>query len=276
MPLRSALFIPCANARALAKARDLDADALIFDLEDAVGESEWASALASLVSTLEAGGIRTANLMVRIQPLHLEATADALGQIIRSKAISGIVVPKVEGPEILHRVRSALPNSIDLWAMIETPRGVVRLNDTAGEAEHGRLRGLIAGPNDLRKGLRTRPVDGRQDILFALSQIVLHAKAHGLAVLDGVYNQFRDEAGFKAECRQGRDLGFDGKTLIHPGQIDGANAAFSPTEDEIDWAQAVVKAFADSQAGVISVNGEMVERLHLAQAHEILNYLRDK
>jgi len=273
---RSALFIPCANPRALAKARDVVADALIFDLEDAVGESEWAGALAALVSTLESGGIKASNLMVRIQPLHLEATADALGQIIRSKAISGIVVPKVEGPDILHRVRSALPNSIALWAMIETPMGIVRLNDIASEAEHGRLMGLIAGPNDLRKGLRTRPVDGRQDILFALSQIVLHAKAHGLAVLDGVYNQFRDDAGFTAECRQGRDLGFDGKTLIHPCQIDGANAAFSPTEAEIAWAEAVVKAFADSQAGVISINGEMVERLHLEQAQDILSYLRDK
>jgi len=273
---RSALFIPCANARALARARDIDADALIFDLEDAVGQNEWAGALAGLVSTLETGGIRARNIMVRIQPLHLEATADALGQIIRSKAISGIVVPKVEGPDILHRVRGALPNSIDLWAMIETPMGIVRLDDIAREAEHGRLEGLIAGPNDLRKGLRTRPVPGRQDLLFALSQIVMHARAYGLVALDGVYNQFRDEVGFAAECRQGRDLGFDGKTLIHPSQIASANAAFSPSDEDVAWAEAVIGAFESSDAGVISINGEMVERLHLEQAREILAYLRDK
>ncbi|WP_443749186.1 HpcH/HpaI aldolase/citrate lyase family protein [Asticcacaulis solisilvae] len=270
---RSALFIPCANARALAKARDLDADALIFDLEDAVGESEWAGALAGLVSTLEAGGIKAPNVLVRIHPVHLDATADALGQLVRSKAVGGIVVPKVETPDTLHRVRDALPRLQGLWAMIETPLGVARLTDIAG---HVPLAGLIAGPNDLRKGLRTRPMPDRQDILFALSQIVLHARAHGLVALDGVYNQFKDEAGFLAECRQGRDLGFDGKTLIHPSQVAGANAAFSPSADEIAWAEAVVGAFENSEAGVISVNGEMVERLHLEQAREILNQRRDK
>lgn len=273
---RSALFIPCANARALAKARDLDADALIFDLEDAVGQNEWAGALAGLVSVLEAGGIKAPNVLVRIQPLHLETIAEALGQIIRNRGLSGIVIPKVETADILHRVRAALPHAVDLWAMIETPMGIVRLDDIAGEAEHGRLKGLIAGPNDLRKGLRTRPVPGRQDLLFALSQIVLHARAHGLVALDGVYNQYTDEVGFAAECRQGRDLGFDGKTLIHPSQIAGANAGFSPSDAELTWADAVVKAFAATDAGVISVNGEMVERLHLEQALEILAYRRDK
>ncbi len=270
---RSVLFIPCANARALAKARDLDADALIFDLEDAVGKNEWAGALAGLVSTLEAGGIRAANVLVRIQPLHLDATADALDQLVRSKAISGVVVPKVETPEILDRVRQAIPRVDGLWAMVETPLGVTRLSDIAG---HVPLAGLIAGPNDLRKGLRTRPMPERQDILFALSQIVLHARAQGLIALDGVYNQYKDETGFAAECRQGRDLGFDGKTLIHPDQVTAANAAFSPSDGEFAWAEAVVKAFAASEAGVVSVNGEMVERLHLEQARDILTYLRDR
>ncbi len=273
---RSALFIPSANVRALAKAREIDADALIFDLEDAVGESEWAGALAALVSTLEAGGMKSPAILVRIHPLHLDATADALNHLVRNRAIGGIVVPKVETPDTLHRVREAFPRAQGLWAMVETPLGVARLGDIAAMAGHVPLKGLIAGPNDLRKGLRTRPMPDRQDILFALSQIVLHARAHGLVALDGVYNQFLDEAGFAAECRQGRDLGFDGKTLIHPAQIAGANAAFSPSEDETAWARAVVKAFEASEAGVISVNGEMVERLHLEQAREILNYLRDK
>jgi citrate lyase subunit beta/citryl-CoA lyase/(3S)-malyl-CoA thioesterase len=276
MSFRSALFIPCANARALTKARDLDADALIFDLEDAVGESEWAGALAALVSTLEAGGIVAPNVMVRIHPLHLDATADALNHLVRSKAIAGILVPKVETPDILQRVRTAFPRIQGLWAMIETPLGVARLGDIAGTAGQLPLKGLIAGPNDLRKGLRTRPLPDRQEILFALSQIVLYARAHGLVALDGVYNQFKDEAGFAAECRQGRSLGFDGKTLIHPAQIDRANAAFSPSDEDIAWAKAVVTAFETSEAGVISVNGEMVERLHLEQAQDILDYLRDR
>jgi len=273
---RSVLFIPCANARALAKARDVDADALIFDLEDAVGASEWAGALAGLVSTLEAGGIKAPTVLVRIHPLHLDATADALNHLVRSKAIAGIVVPKVETPDILQRVRTAFPRVQGLWAMIETPLGVVRLGDIADMTGRLPLQGLIAGPNDLRKALRTRPMPDRQDILFALSQIVLHARAHGLKALDGVYNQFRDEAGFAAECRQGRNLGFDGKTLIHPAQVAAANAAFSPSDEDIAWAKAVVRAFEASEAGVISVNGEMVERLHLDQAQDILNYLRDR
>jgi citrate lyase subunit beta/citryl-CoA lyase/(3S)-malyl-CoA thioesterase len=276
MSFRSALFVPCANARALMKARDLDADVLIFDLEDAVGASEWAGALAGLVSTLEAGGIKAPTVLVRIHPLHLDATADALNHLVRRKAIAGIVVPKVETPDILQRVRSGFPRIQGLWAMIETPLGVARLGDLADMAGHVPLKGLIAGPNDLRKGLRTRPLPDRQDILFALSQIVLHARAHGLKALDGVYNQFRDEAGFAAECRQGRSLGFDGKTLIHPAQVVAANAAFSPSSDEIAWAEAVVKAFEASEAGVISLGGEMVERLHLEQAQDILAYLRDR
>jgi len=154
--------------------------------------------------------------------------------------------------------------------MIETASGVANLATTVLMARGNGLKGLIAGPNDLRKDLRTRPMNGRADILFALSQIVLYGRAHGLIVLDGVYNQYTDEIGFAAECAQGRSLGFDGKTLIHPAQIAACEAAFSPSEAEIAWAKAVVAAFEGSSAGVVSVGGEMVERLHLEQAQAIL------
>jgi citrate lyase beta subunit len=267
---RSALFVPCGNAKALGKAASLTADALIFDLEDAVAPDGWAGALAGLVATLEAGGFVAGQILVRIDPRHAAATIGALDQSLRAGTISGIVVPKVETAEALHTVRNALPRDTGVWAMIETPGGVVNLADIASVIG---LKGLIAGPNDLRKGLRTRPMEARQDILAALSQIVLHARAHGLVALDGVYNQYADEIGFAAECDQGRSLGFDGKTLIHPSQIAAANLAFSPSDAEIAWAQAVVAGFEGANEGVISVNGEMVERLHLEQAQAILGLI---
>ncbi len=174
-------------------------------------------------------------------------------------------MPKVGGTEDLRGIMMAWPK-VALWAMIETAEGAANLWEIAGLP----LKGLIAGPNDLRQSLRTRPMPDRQDILFALSQVVLYGRANGLIVLDGVYNQYTDEIGFAAECEQGRSLGFDGKTLIHPAQIEGANRAFSPSEAEVEWARAVVSAFEGSSAGVMPVNNEMVERLHLAQAKDIL------
>ena len=257
---RSVLFIPCANAKAMAKAATLQCDALIFDLEDAVGDDERDSALALLAETL-AGAFVANTVLVRIHPQYLGGIHKALAGL----RIDGLVVPKVNGPEDIRGVAHVWPK-IPLWAMIETAQGVVHARDIAASG----VSGLIAGPNDLRKDLRTRPMADRTDILFALSQIVLHARAQDLIVLDGVYNAFRDEAGFKAECERGRSLGFNGKTLIHPGQIAACEAAFSPSDDEIAWAKAVVTAFEGSAAGVVSVNGEMVERLHLEQARRIL------
>lgn len=258
---RSTLFVPCANARAMAKAHGLACDALIFDLEDAVGPEEWTTALDSLVAALKTGGFAAANVMVRIHPGSLNAIRKALDGL----HIDGLVVPKVGGTEDVRGILTAWPK-LPVWAMIETAEGVGNLWEIAGLP----LKGLIAGPNDLRKSLRTRAMPERQDILFALSQIILYGRANGLVVLDGVYNQFQDEAGFAAECVQGRSLGFDGKTLIHPAQIAAANRAFSPSEADIAWATSVVAAFAGTTAGVVPVGGEMVERLHLAQAQEIL------
>ena len=258
--LRSVLFIPCANPKAMAKAATLTCDALIFDLEDAVGDDERDAALVRLAETL-AGAFMAKTVLVRIHPQYLNAIHKALAGL----RIDGLVVPKVGSLSDITGVAHVWPK-IPLWAMIETTLGVVNLREIVSSG----VKGLIAGPNDLRKDLRTRPMADRADILFALSQIVLHARANDLVVLDGVYNQYTDEVGFAVECEHGRSLGFDGKTLIHPAQIAACEAAFSPSEAEIAWAKAVVKAFEGSTAGVVSVNGEMVERLHLEQAKRIL------
>lgn len=260
--IRSVLFVPSANARAVSKAPALACDALIFDLEDAVGADEREAALANLRGVL-GSAFAARQVLVRVHPASLNTIHTALTGL----RLDGLVVPKVETPDAVRAIAHLWPG-VPLWAMIETPMAVARLADIVKAP----LAGLIAGPNDLRKGLRTRPLPDRTDILFALSQIVLYARANGLVALDGVYNQFRDAEGFAAECDQGRALGFDGKTLIHPDQIAACEAAFSPSETEITWARAVVAAFAGSAAGVVSVNGEMVERLHLAQAEAILSF----
>jgi citrate lyase beta subunit len=260
MRFRSVLFIPCGNPRAMAKAPGLRCDALIFDLEDAVGDLERDAALVALADILKREFVAP-TVLVRIHPQYLNAIHRAL----KDARFDGIVIPKVNGTEDIRAVMMAWPK-MPVWAMIETAEGAANLWEIAGLP----LKGLIAGPNDLRKDLRTRPMPGRQDILFALSQIVLFGRANGKVVLDGVYNQFRDIEGFVVECDQGRSLGFDGKTLIHPDQIAPCELAFGPSPDEIAWAKSVVAAFEGSEAGLLAVNGEMVERLHLDQAQKIL------
>ncbi len=258
---RSVLFVPCANPKAMAKAHGLIVDALIFDLEDAVGDSQRDGALAALAQALKTGGFSAKTLLVRIHPQYINATYKALHGLM----FDGLVVPKVGNPEDLRGLMNLWPK-VPVWAMIETAEGVANLWEIAGMP----LRGLIAGPNDLRQSLHSRPMLERQDILFALSQIVLHGRANTLVVLDGVYNAFQDEAGFISECAQGRSLGFDGKTLIHPSQIKACEAAFNPSDSEIEWAREVTAAFEDTQAGVVTVKGQMVERLHLEAARRIL------
>ncbi len=261
MPFRSALFIPCGNARAMEKARTLEPDVLIFDLEDAVASEARNAATAALAEALRDGGLLARRVLVRIHPGSLNAIHQALAGL----PIDGLVVPKVDTPDDLRAVAHVWPG-MPLWAMIETAKGVTRLAEIAAEP----LAGLIAGPNDLRKDLHARPLPERGDIAFALSQIVLYGRANDLIVLDGVFNAFRDDAGFAADCAHGRALGFDGKTLIHPDQIEPCHRSFSPSQAEVAWAKAVVAAFAGSTAAVVPVRGEMVERLHLAQAEAIL------
>lgn len=254
--IRSALFVPADNPRALAKTASLRPDAFIFDLEDAVGPHAREGAVATLLAHLNATSFGEAKCLVRL-PKDLDPTA-----LLATGKVDGIVVPKVAAAE------DVTGFDVPVWAMIETPQGVANIANITASG----VAGLIAGPNDLRAALRSRPLPDRQDIAFALSQIVLHARAHGIAALDGVYNAYRDAEGFVAECEHGRALGFDGKTLIHPSQIDPANVAFGPSKTDLDWARAVVAAFeAQPDAGVLSVSGEMVERLHLETARRWLS-----
>lgn len=265
--LRSVLFVPAANVRALQKSPELTPDALIFDLEDSAGTSERERALGDLIAVLETGRFAAPTRLVRINMDSLSETIAALTTYISSGILSGIVVPKVSGAGSLEAVAALCPPQTDLWAMIETPMGVVNLEPICRAKVS--LRGLIVGPNDLRAGLRVGATPERREIEYVLAKVVLHARAHGMAVLDGVYNRYQDEDGLERESAQGKALGFDGKTLIHPAQIEVANRIFGPTGAQIEWAKAVVAGFEQPEnhdKGVIAVGGEMVERMHLDTA----------
>ena len=271
-PARSVLYLPASNARAIEKTRTLACDVAILDLEDAVAPGAKVEARAAAVAAVRSGGFGP-RLGVRINALDTEWGADDLAALADT-AVDVVVVPKVEGAAALSEVASRLTDSNALWAMIETPRALVDLKDIA-EAD-GALSGLMLGVNDLAKDLRTGASADREPLKPWLAAVVAHARANGLTVIDGVFNRIRDEVGFAAECAQGRLYGFDGKSLIHPAQIEGANAAFGPSPDEIEWARKVVAAFAAPEAaglGVIRVEGEMVERLHLHQAQDFLSVL---
>ncbi len=274
-PLRSVLFVPADRARAVEKAAGLGADALILDLEDAIAPEAKSAARQAAAGALEswrgAGGVRA----VRINALGtdgFEADAAACAYI----APDAVVIPKVEGAAGLMAAREALDEGGyrgPVWAMIETPLAVLRLAEIAAAAEDARLQVLIAGTNDLSALLRLPPEGARAAMAPHLAAIVLAARACGAAALDGVFNAHTDADGFAAEARAGRAMGFDGKTLIHPYQVGPANAAFAPTEAELDWARAVEAAFADpanAGKGAIPVRGEMAERLHLDRARAML------
>ena len=266
---RSILYLPASNARAVEKARGLSCDVAVLDLEDAVAPEMKAEARAAAVAAAHQGGFGP-RLGVRINGQDTPWGADDLAAL-RDAPVDLIVAPKVESATMVHALSRDLRPGVDLWAMIETPRALVDLRDIA-EAD-GALAGLMLGVNDLAKDLKTGAAPDREPLKPWLATVVAQARANGLLVLDGVFNRIKDEAGFVAECAQGRLYGFDGKSLIHPSQIEGANAAFGPSPDEIAWARAVVAAFAAPPAeglGVIRVEGEMVERLHLHAAEALL------
>jgi citrate lyase subunit beta/citryl-CoA lyase/(3S)-malyl-CoA thioesterase len=263
LPLRSVLFVPAANDKAMSKVATLAADALILDLEDSAGVAEKAEALKRVVRALEAGGFVAPVVLVRVDPELKTPILQALTRFV-GHGLHGYAVPKVGLPVHLHGYEAPV------WAMIETAKGVLNLREICTAPG---LQGLIAGPNDLRADLRVSATPERTELQLALSHIVLHGRAFGLSVIDGVYNAFRDEEGLRRECENGRAMGFDGKTLIHPAQIAVANAVFAATAAQLDWARAVVAAFAqpeNADRGVVSVNGEMVERMHLATAQRWL------
>ena len=275
--IRSALFVPASKPRAIEKAAHVGADLLILDLEDAVGPDEKDEARARVAETLDSWSASGAIRAVRVNGPDTAWNAADMREAARADAI---VLPKVNQVGDLHAARSALSahgTSIPIWAMVETPLGVMNLNGIASATGTG-LAGLIAGTNDLAKELRCTAEQARLALVPHLAAIVCAARARGLYALDGVYNQFRDPKGFRAEAEQGRTLGFDGKTLIHPGQVDLAHLYFGPTSAELERAARIVAAFADPEnagKGVISLDGDMVERLHLDAARALLSAAGD-
>ena len=270
---RSALYMPASNPRAIAKARNLPCDVVILDLEDAVAPDEKAAARDRVVAEVAAGGFGARELVVRVNALDTVWGADDIAAM-RDIGVDAVLVPKIASAADLAAVRAAL--GIDgppIWAMIETCGGVLELPAIARAARESRLTALIAGTNDLAKELRCRPGIDRTPLVPALMAIVTAARSAGLVALDGVCNALDDPARLAAEAEQGASFGYDGKTLIHPAQIAAANTAFGPTPDQLAWARRVVAAFADganADKGAIRLDGEMVERLHLAEAKAML------
>lgn len=274
-PRRSVLYMPGANARALDKARTLDADALILDLEDAVAPDAKAQARAQVAAALREGGYGRRECIVRVNALDTPWGLDDVRAIAQAGA-DAVLLPKVESPAQLAALAQALdaagaPADLPLWAMAETPLGFLRLDAIAGG--HARLAAIVVGTSDLVKDLHARHTPSRDETLLARSLAVMAARAHGLAVLDGVHLDLNDDAGLQDACRQGRDQGFDGKTLIHPRQIAAANAAFAPTPEELDAARKRLDAWKAAQAegkGVAVVDGALVENLHASEAERVL------
>lgn len=266
---RTALYLPASNPRAIAKARELPADIIILDLEDAVAPEAKADARALAVAALGEGGFGTRELVVRVNGLDTEWGEADLLALSRCNA-AAVLVPKIAAASDLAAYRSKLGGSTPLWAMIETAASLFRLDEIASAAG---LEAFVMGTNDLAKETGARLGGLRLPFVGALGLAVAAARAHGIAILDGVYNDIEDEAGFAAEARQAVDFGFDGKTLIHPRQIDPCNIAFSPDAADIAWARRILAAFDESEntsKGAIRVDGKMVERLHLHRARSVL------
>lgn len=267
-PYRSALYIPGSKERALDKARTLATDVILFDLEDAVAPDEKPVARSTLSAELGKGGYGARLRIVRINGLDTPwGQEDA--HAVASMDCDGVLLPKVDGPGDLDALAELVPD-LPIWAMMETPLGILNANAIAA---HPRLVGFVIGTNDLAKDLTTRPVPDRAPLWTALQTCVLAARANGIVVLDGVYNAFKDDEGLAVECAQGRDFGMDGKTLIHPAQLAIANAAFAPSDAEIDLAKRQIAAFEAAEAdgqGVAVVDGKIVENLHIVTARATL------
>ena len=274
-PRRSALYMPASNAKAMAKARDVAADVVIFDLEDAVAPGQKDTAREAACAALYTGGFGHREVVVRINGLDTEWGAADIEALARAGA-DAILVPKIASPQDVLRYHEALsraPSELQLWAMIETPGAVLRLDAIASLAKSTRMAAWILGLNDLAKDTRAQLTPGRAAFQAVLTLSVAAARMAGLAILDGVCNEFRDEAAFRAEAEQGRLFGFDGKSLIHPAQIAIANEIFSPSAAEQAWAQEVIAAFdrpENDGLGAIQVAGRMVERLHLDDARRVV------
>lgn len=278
-PLRSALYLPATNRRAIDKARILPADAVIFDLEDAVAPEAKDEARRNLEKAFADGRVASGINVIRVNALGSDELAADL-ETVRRCAPNALLLPKVSRRQDLVEIRQRIEGGgegarLSLWCMIETAQGLLRAADIAGAAADPRwpMECFVIGTNDIARETRVSAGEGRRYLLPWLMSAVLAAKANGLAILDGVWNDFKDAQGFDAEAAQGRGMGFDGKTLIHPTQIEPANRAFAPAPEAIAHARAVVQAFADpahASKGVINLNGQMIELLHLEMAQQIL------
>src|SRR5260221_3168385 len=274
-PRRSALYMPGANSRALEKARGLDADGLIFDLEDAVAPDAKAAARAAVVAAVSIGGYGERELLVRVNALGTQWGEDDLAAVSRL-AIDGVLLPKVESADAVRQVEAMLDargagDRLAIWCMIETPLGVLRVAEIAAASK--RIGGLVMGTSDLANDLRARQTADRMPLLTSLGLCLLAARAFDLPILDGVHLDLADDAGFARSCLQGRELGFDGKTLIHPKTIAAANAAFAPSPEDVAWSRRIIAAHDAAMRegkGVVLVDGKLVENLHVADARRLV------
>ncbi len=274
-PRRSALYMPASNQKAIDKARTLDCDAVILDLEDAVAPDAKAMAREQAVAAVKAGGFGRRELIIRVNGLDTPWGEDDL-KAAAEAGPDAVLVPKINDGADVARYDGRLghaPEKTRLWAMIETCRCLFRLDDIGAASKTSRLDCWVMGTNDLAKEMGAKLTTERAPFLGALGLSVAAAKAHGLTILDGVFNGIDDAEGFEAQCRQGLEFGFDGKTLIHPSQIEPCNRVFTPSEAEVAFARAVIDAFAlpeNAAKGAIRVEGKMAERLHLAQAEKLV------
>ena len=274
-PRRSVLYMPGSNERALEKARSLPADGLILDLEDAVAPEAKTLARRQVAAAVKAGGFGRREVIVRVNGLDTEWVADDVAAVAHCGA-DAILFPKIQSAAdvlqaILMLERAGAPAALPIWIMAETPRCILNMDSIAGASP--RLTCIVAGTSDLGRELRIRPTPARDGAVGALTMIVLAARAHGLDALDGVHLDLADAAGYEAVCRQGRDMGFDGKTLIHPKQIADANRAFAPSEAEIEAARTITAAWKEARAagkGVVVVSGRLVEKLHVEEAERLI------
>ncbi|HVX16801.1 MAG TPA: CoA ester lyase [Acidimicrobiales bacterium] len=274
-PRRSVLYMPGANERALEKAKGLPADALILDLEDAVAPDAKPEARERVCAAAASGEYGAKEITIRVNGLDTEWHADDLAAAAKAGP-DGVVVPKVNSVDDVRKIEAGLeaggaPDRTRIWAMLETPVATLHAADIAAASE--RLTVLVMGTNDLAKELHAVQIPGREPLVAALSMCVLGARAAGKVIVDGVYNDIKDADGFHAECVQGRDLGFDGKTLIHPSQIDDANTIWAPSPEAVAEARDLIATFDEAVAagkGVVTFNGRMIENLHVDNARRVL------
>ncbi|MBT7507319.1 MAG: CoA ester lyase, partial [Rhodospirillales bacterium] len=274
-PHRSVLYMPGSNARALEKGRTLAADALILDLEDAVAPNQKDEARNNICGALAEGGYGMRELLIRVNGFQTEWGIADMTAAATSGA-HGIVIPKVESPDTVRMAETILedngaPDDMAIWCMIETPFGVLSAERIA--ASGNRIAGFVMGTSDLAKDVHAAHTRDRQPMLYSLSQCLLVARAYGLTILDGVHLNLADDEGFYHSCIHGRDLGFDGKTLIHPKTLDIANRAFGPDAAAVDWARRVITVHGEAEAagsGVVLLDGQLIENPHVEDARRVL------